>query len=193
MILGRTLLCWCHICASTLLDQQERDTAAYVYVLPEVALFIRPQRVRYRNLPVWSYFKKWQHRRNKKIFENFIFREELSHAVSSLTSSELIPTVVDDALGQTGLQCLKMHHTRVMSTLLMLCFFCCHFSTWQPYVSTVWNSFYMGQTETLNGLEKFQSLRWFKEQDLDEISVRCELWKRRRGMMVIHGIKQLRH
>lgn len=122
MILGRTLLCWCHICASTLLDQQERDTAAYVYVLPEVALFIRPQRARYRNLPVWSYFKKWQHRRNKKIFENFIFREEFSHAVSSLTSSELIPTVVDDVLGQTGLQCLKMHHTRHEHTRYALLF-----------------------------------------------------------------------
>lgn len=123
MILGRTLLCWCHICASTLLDQQERDTAAYVYVLPEVALFIRPQRARYRNLPVWSYFKKWQHRRNKKIFENFIFGEELSHAVSSLTSSELTPTVVGDVFGSNwAAMSQNASHTRHEHTRYALLF-----------------------------------------------------------------------
>lgn len=197
MIWGQTLLCRCHICASTLLDQQERDTAAYVYALPEVTLFIRPQRARYRNLPVWSYFKKWQRRRTKKIFENSIFGEEFSQAASSLTSSELIPRVVDNVLGQTWLQCLKMSHTRVMSTLVMLCFFECHFSNMATVRCWILSGgetpFVWVRQKHLDGLEKFQSLRWFKEQDLDEISARRELWKRGWGMVVIHCVTQLRH
>lgn len=105
----RTLLCWCHICASTLLDQQERDAAAYVYVCLRL-LCLFDLRERDTETCLCEVISK-----NVSTGEIRTFLRIPSSERSSalLSSSELIQTVTVNVVGQTELQCLKMKHTRV--------------------------------------------------------------------------------